>query len=160
MSDFTFLHTADIHLDSPLRGLERYPGAPVAEIRNATRAAFTNLIDLAIEKKVDFIIIAGDLYDGDWQDYNTGLFFIKEMNRLRQHKISAFIISGNHDAASVLTKQLRLPENVHHFSSESPETFQIESLDVALHGQSFATRAVTENLAQKFPPAEPALFNI
>ena len=69
----SFLHAADIHLDSPLKGLERYENAPVERIRRATRRAFTRLIDLAIDKRVDFVLIAGDLYDGDWRDYNTGI---------------------------------------------------------------------------------------
>ena len=73
----TFLHAADIHLDSPLKGLERYENAPVGRIRGATRRAFTRLIDLAIEKAVDFVLIAGDLYDGDWRDYNTGLYLVR-----------------------------------------------------------------------------------
>lgn len=72
--EFTFIHAADIHLDSPLRGLEKYEGAPVEKIRNATREAFQHLVDVAIERNVAFLVIAGDLYDGDWKDYNTGLF--------------------------------------------------------------------------------------
>ncbi len=60
---FKFLHTADIHLDSPLKGLEAHEDAPVEEIRGATRRAFDNLIDFAIEEEVDFVLIAGDLYD-------------------------------------------------------------------------------------------------
>ena len=61
-----FIHAADIHLDSPLRGLEGYEGAPVEEIRGAARRAFENLIQLAIDEEVAFILLAGDLYDGDW----------------------------------------------------------------------------------------------
>ncbi len=67
-----FIHAADIHLDSPLNGLESYEGAPVDEIRSATRRAFDNLIELAIDEEVAFVLLAGDLYDGDWKDYNTG----------------------------------------------------------------------------------------
>ena len=85
---FRFLHTADIHLDSPLKGLEAHEDAPIEEIRGATRRAFDNLIDLAIEEKVDFVLIAGDLYDGDWKDYNTGLFFVSRMGRLAKAGIS------------------------------------------------------------------------
>ena len=81
---FKFIHAADIHLDSPLKGLERYEGAPDEEIRGATRRALENLVKLAIEREVDFVLIAGDLYDGDWKDHNTGLFFVKQMSRLRQ----------------------------------------------------------------------------
>jgi len=72
---FTFIHSADLHLDSPLRGLAEKPDAPVEEIRSATRRALENLVSLAIEENVDFVLIAGDIYDGDWPDYSTGRFF-------------------------------------------------------------------------------------
>lgn len=65
------LHCADIHLDSPLRGLERYEGAPVEQVRGATRRAFENMVQCALREKVDFVVIAGDLYDGDWPDGPT-----------------------------------------------------------------------------------------
>jgi DNA repair exonuclease SbcCD nuclease subunit len=70
-----FLHAADVHLDSPLRGLDEYEGAPVQAIRGATRKAFAALVQLALADHVDFLILAGDLYDGDWPDYSTGQFF-------------------------------------------------------------------------------------
>src|SRR6266568_4125446 len=69
------LHAADLHVDSPLRGLSAYPGAPEGEIRSATRRALKNLVALAREEDVDAVLLAGDIYDGDWPDYNTGLFF-------------------------------------------------------------------------------------
>ena len=96
---FRFLHAADIHLDSPLRGLERYEDAPAAEGRGATRQAFEKLVELAIEEEVSFVLLVGDLYDGDWRDYNTGLFFVGQMNRLGEAGISVHLVSGNHDAA-------------------------------------------------------------
>jgi len=77
-----FIHAADPHLDSPLRGLESHDGAPVAKLRGATRHAMENLVQLAIDEQVDFLAIAGDIYDGDWKDYNTGLFFRGQMVRL------------------------------------------------------------------------------
>jgi DNA repair protein SbcD/Mre11 len=155
-----FLHAADIHLDSPLRGLERYEGAPVAEIRGATRRAFERLVDLAIEEEVAFVLLAGDLYDGDWKDYNTGLFFVSQMNRLREAEIRAFVIAGNHDAASQITRVLRPPDNVKVFSTKRPETVVLEDLGAALHGQGFASAAVTDDLAAGYPAAVPHLFNI
>ncbi|MCB1796433.1 MAG: DNA repair exonuclease, partial [Candidatus Competibacteraceae bacterium] len=106
-----FLHAADLHLDSPLRGLDRYEGAPVDEVRGATRRAFENLIAVARRERVDLVVIAGDLYDGDWPDYNTGLFFIKGVAQLAEEGIPVAIVRGNHDAASRLTKALRLPAN-------------------------------------------------
>jgi len=155
-----FLHAADIHLDSPLHGLERYEGAPVAELRAATRRAFDNLVELAIEEAVAFVLLAGDLYDGDWKDYNTALYFIQRMARLREAGIRVFIVAGNHDAASQITRQLRLPDNVKLFSTSKPETVVIEDLGLAVHGQGFARREVTEDLSGAYPQAYPHLFNI
>jgi len=155
-----FLHAADVHLDSPMRGLERYEGAPVPEIRAATRRALENLVALAIDEAVDFVLLAGDLYDGDWRDYNTGLFFSGEMGRLHEAGIPVFLIAGNHDAASQITKALRAPPNLHSFGTGAPETRVIEDLGVAIHGRGFPTRSVTEDLSRGYPQAVPGLFNI
>ena len=157
---FSFIHAADIHLDSALHGLERYEGAPVEEIRSATRRAFDNLIDLAIGEDVAFVLLVGDLYDGDWKDYNTGLYFVERMGRLRDAGIRVFIVAGNHDAASQITKHLRLPDNVTLFSTKHPEQIILEDLNVAVYGQGFATRAVTDDLSQAYPQGDPQLFNI
>jgi len=155
-----FIHAADIHLDSPLHGLERYEGAPVEEIRSATRRAFDNLIELAIDEEVAFVLLVGDLYDGDWKDYNTGLYFVERMGRLREAGIRVFIVAGNHDAASQITKHLRLPDNVTMFSTRTPERVVLDDLNVAIVGQGFATRAVTDDLSQAYPPGDPQLLYI
>ncbi len=160
MASWRFLHAADIHLDSPLRGLDRYEGAPVEAIRGATRRAFDALVDLAIERRVAFVLIAGDLYDGDWKDYGTGLYFGRCMARLGEAGIRVFLVAGNHDAASQITRQLRLPDNVHRFATSRPETQIIEELGVALHGQGFARRRVDADLSAAYPRRDPALFNI
>lgn len=157
---FTFLHAADIHLDSPLRGLEGYADAPIDQIRQATRRAFDNLIDLAIEEQVAFVLLSGDLYDGDWKDYNTGLFFIDRISRLRKDNIRVFLASGNHDAVSQITKSLRLPDNAHLFSTKQPETVILEELGVAVHGQGYDKRALTENIARNYHQALPHYLNI
>jgi DNA repair exonuclease SbcCD nuclease subunit len=155
-----FLHAADIHLDSPLHGLERYEGAPVEELRSATRRAFDNLIELAIAEDVSFVLLAGDLYDGDWKDYNTGLYFVGQMRKLKEAGIRVFIVSGNHDAASQITKHLRLPDNATLFSTRNPKRVIIDDLNVAIVGQGFATRAVTDDLSLAYPQGDPQLFNI
>lgn len=160
MINFSFIHAADIHLDSPLVGLSAYEGAPFELLRGAPRAAFTNLIDEAIREKVNFMIIAGDLYDGDWPDANTGLFFAQEMGRLNRANIPVYIVNGNHDAESKLTKQLALPENVTVFSSRKPETHLIVDINVALHGQSFRDSKTEDNLAINYPKSKSDYFNI
>lgn len=160
MTSFRFLHAADIHLDSPLYGLSRYDGLPVEDIRSATRAAFDNLIQLAIDELVDFVIIAGDLFDGDWKDMGTGLYFARAMGRLNQAGIPAFVLAGNHDAESSITRTVPWPPNVRQFTSRRPETHLLPDLGVAIHGQSFATSAVTDNLALAYPSAVDRAFNI
>lgn len=155
-----FIHTADLHLDSPLRGLSAYPDAPAQRLRTATRDAFQNLVTLAIDERVDFMVIAGDVYDGDWRDFNTGLFFVREMGRLRAAGVPVYLLFGNHDADSEMTRRLELPDNVHVFPSRNAETFRIEALKVALHGRSFRTAATIENLLPGYPPPVPGWLNI
>ena len=143
-----------------MRGLsDDVPG--VAErLRLATREALTALIDTAIERKVDFVVIAGDLYDGDWRDYQTGVFFVRQMHRLAAAAIPVYLIHGNHDAQNQMTRSLSLPDNVHVFSHEAAETKIIDGLDVALHGTSYAERAVTDNLVPGYPAPIAGAFNI
>ena len=160
MTSFRFIHTADIHLDSPLKGLAGYEGPAVERIRTATRQAFDNLIGEAIDQEVGFVVIAGDLYDGDWRDYQTGLFFSRQMGRLAKADIPVFVLHGNHDAESQITKRLTLPDGVHVFSTRKPETFTLEELGVALHGQSFRQRDITDNLVPAYPEPVDGAFNI
>lgn len=157
---FKFMHTADIHLDSPLQKLQQYEGAPVKQLRQATRRAFENLIELAVAERVDFVLIAGDLYDGDWKDYNTGLYFVSRITKLRDAGIPVYIVTGNHDAANTMTKTLRLPEGVFFFPTDTPGIFRLPELGVAIHGQGFASKAVKKDLSAGYPAAVPGDYNI
>ena len=160
MKSFTFIHAADIHLDSPLKGFVPPPSAGRDSLRNSTREAFERLVDFTIREPVDLLLIAGDLYDGDWRDYRTGLFFVKQMGRLREAGVPVYLVYGNHDAQSQITKSLELPDNVHSFATGKSHTLEIETLDLALHGQGYATRHLTDNLAQHYPPPRPGAFNL
>ena len=155
-----FVHAADIHLDSPLRRLGQYDAAPVELLRTATRQALVRLVDLSLAEQVEFVLLAGDLYDGDWDDARTGLFMVEQLSRLREANIPVFAIAGNHDAANRMTRNVPLPQNVRYLGHRKPETAILESLGVAIHGQGFASPAVTENLARHYPAAIPSLFNI
>ncbi len=157
---FRFIHAADIHLDSPLKGLERYDGVPADEICNAGRRALEGLVQLAITRQVAFVLLAGDIYDGDWRDYNTGLYFVSQMARLRDAGIPVFLVSGNHDAANRMTRSLKLPANVKVFDDGAAETVVLDTVPVAIHGQSYATAAVREDLSLCYPLANRGLFNV
>jgi DNA repair exonuclease SbcCD nuclease subunit len=154
------VHAADLHLDSPLWGLSQQAHAPLTRVRTATRKALANLVDLCIEERAGLLVIAGDLYDGDWRDYGTGLYFADQMVRLREVGVRVALIRGNHDAASQITKHLRLPDNVRELSVRHAETVCYEDLGLAVHGQSFAMRAVTENLCASYPERVPGLLNV
>jgi DNA repair protein SbcD/Mre11 len=160
MPSFRFLHAADIHLDSPLRGLRARSEEAAGQFAQASRKAFSNLVRAAIEREVAFVIIAGDLYDGDWKDYATGQFFVRESARLAHENIKVFLIRGNHDAASEISRTLPLPDTVHQFSTRRVDSVEIADLSVVLHGRSFAQRHVTDNMAGDFPAARPGWCNI
>jgi DNA repair protein SbcD/Mre11 len=152
-----FLHIADVHLDSPLKGLRHRAAVPPDVLQDCTRRAFENAIDLAITEAVDFVLIAGDLYDADWKDFSTALFFIRQMRRL---DCPCIMVRGNHDAQSVITRDLEPPPNVRVLSSRHADTWQDDALGVAVHGRSFPNRAVPEDLSLSYPPPRAGLFNI
>ena len=89
-----FIHAADLRIDSPLRGLDRYEGAPVARLRTVTRVVLERLVDMAIAERVDFVLFASDIYDRDWQAFQTGVFFRETMVRLARTDIRVFIVQG------------------------------------------------------------------
>jgi len=155
-----FIHTADIHLDSPMRGLEAYDGAPVQELRGATRRALENLVDFALDEEVAFILIAGDIYDGEWKDVNTGLFFARQMARLGEAGIKVILIAGNHDADSVIARRLHLPDCCVELPTDAPDTCHLKEHKVAIHGQGFKTKAVEEDLSIHYPDPTPGVLNI
>jgi DNA repair protein SbcD/Mre11 len=157
---FKFIHAADLHIDSPLVGLERYEGAPVEQIRKATRRAFENLVQLCISEQAQLLILAGDLFDGDWRDYSTGLYFVGQMQRLRQVGIPVVVVRGNHDAASQITQRLSYPSNVTEFSADVPQTIVLEQAGLAVHGQSYAHRAELRDLSSSYPEPRAGYLNI
>ncbi|WP_370442410.1 metallophosphoesterase family protein [Kineococcus halophytocola] len=155
------VHAADVHLDSPLRGLRRLgDDAVAATLRAATRGALEALVALCEAQRADALLLAGDLYDGTWHDYATGRFFTRQVQRLADSGIRVFIVSGNHDAESQITHSLTLPGNAHRFGVDSPGTVVDEHLGLAVHGQGYRTRAVSSNLAAGYPRRVPDLVNV
>jgi DNA repair exonuclease SbcCD nuclease subunit len=158
------LHAADVHLDSPMRNLEAYPDAPIDAFVGATRRALSNLVDVAIRQRVDLVVIAGDLYDGDWDDAHTGLYFVGQAARLREAGIPLVMIRGNHDAALRMTQSIELPRNPDGseilMAHDRVDRRVFESLGIVVHGRSFATQAETADLASQYPDAIRGMFNL
>ena len=154
------VHAADIHLDSPLRGLGRIGADYAQELRSSTRRALENLVCLAVDRRADLLVIAGDLYDGSWHDFGTGQFFVEQMVKLKEARIPVVIASGNHDAASQITRSLTLPEGIHLLATDQPESIVFDDVGAVVHGQGYAIRDVQDNLAAAYPHRIPDLVNI
>lgn len=159
MSSWRFLHAADLHLDSPLRGLEA-EGAPVEIIRDASRAALAGLVDCALAEKVALVLLAGDLFDGAWLEARTGLHFAAQMKRLREAGIEVIAVRGNHDAQNRMSRQIEL--NIAVLSDRRPESRALEALGAVVHGQSYgaATPDGSGIDLARWPRALPGLLNI
>lgn len=155
-----FVHCADVHLDSPLRGLSAYEGAPSERIRGASRRALERVVKLAIDEQAELVIFAGDLFDGDRDDVSTAMFLQRQLHVLASADIAVAIAFGNHDAANDITYRLRPPEGVFVFPSEAPATFAVERAGVVLHGQSYASRAVLDDLSLGYPAPSSGGLNV
>jgi DNA repair exonuclease SbcCD nuclease subunit len=155
-----FIHAADVHLDSPLRGLEAYPGAPAGRLRIATRQAFDRVVEICLEERVDFLIVAGDLFDTEVKDFHSALAAAAQLRRLDQAGIPVYLILGNHDSREEMTRHVPWPANVTLFDHKRPQTARHPTLPVALHGMSYPKREVTENLVPDYPAPVAGCFNI
>ncbi len=160
---FRFVHTADIHLDSPLRSLALRNEELAELIGNATRQAFVNTIDLCLDESVDALLLAGDLYDDKQTSMKTARFLADQLKRLDAAGIQTFIIRGNHDALSKITRELVFPSSVKVFGGRA-EAVAIErprqQAPVVVHGLSFSKPQAPENLVPKFKPTVEGAINI
>ncbi|MER9002242.1 MULTISPECIES: DNA repair exonuclease [unclassified Mesorhizobium] len=158
---FRFVHTADIHLDSPLRSLAMRNATLAELVGDASRQAFVAIVDLCLTERVDALVIAGDLYDGDQTSMKTARFLASQMARLHQAGIRVYMIRGNHDAMSRITKQLILPDTVTTFGGRCQSLIQPgDGIDVAFHGLSFASPKASESLLPKYAAPQEGAANI
>ena len=158
-----FIHAADIHLDSPLKGLANRHNLPTDKILAATRDALVNLVTLALDQNVDFVLLAGDIYDGDPEDLKANFHFNQQMGRLNQNNIKVVMITGNHDAKSKISKPLSPPKNLTILSAHQPESCEITKegeVIAIIHGQGFLNQAETRNLASTYPAPVAGKLNI
>jgi len=150
---YRFVHAADIHLDSPLRSLALRDPDLAALIGNATRRAFERIVDLCLHEAVDALILAGDLYDGDQTSMKTARFLAEQIRRLHGAGVRTFVIRGNHDALSKITKELAFPETVSVYTGRGEAIAHDRAaggFDVVVHGLSFAQPHALEGLLPKY----------
>lgn len=158
---YRFVHTADLHLDSPLKSLALRDPALAEVVGNASRAAFERIIGLCLEEAVDALLIAGDLYDGAQTSMKTARFLTQQLRRLDAAGIETFIIRGNHDAESRITAQLVLPPSVTVFGAQAGVVLRgTAGLGIAIHGISFAKPHAPDSLLGRFKPPVAGAVNI
>ncbi len=160
---YRFVHAADIHLDSPLRSLALRDPDLASLIGNATRRAFVRVVDLCLDEQVDALLLAGDLYDGDQTSMKTARFLAEQLRRLSEAGIRTFIIRGNHDASSRITKELIFPDSVKVFGGRAEAvTVERETGDfpVVIHGLSFTHPQAPESLTGKYKAPVQDAVNI
>jgi DNA repair exonuclease SbcCD nuclease subunit len=155
-----FLHCADIHLDSPLRGLSAHGDAPAERLRGATRRAFERVVSLAIEEDTAFVVIAGDLYDGDRDDFQTAIYLQRQLHTLREAGIPVTIAYGNHDAANLITARLQLPDGVDVFPHDQAGRMELPDARAVLFGRSYGRRSEFEDLSSDYGEPEPGVLNV
>ena len=152
------LHTADIHLDSPLRSLAMRDEALKEKVQTATRTAFSRVVAAAIEEGVAALLISGDLFDGAERSAHTGAFLVSQLDFLRDAGIRVFCVKGNHDAENPVTGGIPWPDNVHVFGAAGGKVELEEG--VWIHGVSFSGRHAEDSLLPKFKAPEEGAVNI
>lgn len=154
-----FIHAADLHLDTPFRGLEQTSKRLAEKLREAPFESFARIMDVAIDKQVDFVLLSGDLYNTKRVNIKAQSLFIEQLNRLAKEKIPVYLIRGNHDYLTEESKTLALPfpENVRTFGPKV-ETHILNTKNnerVAISGFSYESQWVTERKIKDYPTKRP-----
>lgn len=153
MESFKFVHTADLHLDTPFSGISEVNEEIAGRLRDATLQAFDNIVELCLQHKVDFLLVAGDIYDATDRSLRAQLRFRDGLVRLSQASISTFVVHGNHDPLSSRIATIQWPKEVQVFGGDEVSSVPVRRGDeviAEIHGVSYPTQDVRENLARNF----------
>ena len=162
MTRLKFVHTADLHLDSPFGGLRSIAPEIAETLYQATFNAYNNIIDLCIQEQVDALLIAGDVFDGADRSLKAQRKFVDGLNRLDEAKIRSFVCHGNHDPLNGWEAQITFPSSCHRFGTELEQVpvFEDEPGRAVVYGISYPQREVRENLVPLFHAIDPQPFTI
>ncbi len=159
---FRFVHAADLHLDSPFKGIRETDPHVADVLRRATFDAYASLIQLCLDRRVDALLVAGDVFDGADRSLAAQVQFVKGLERLQDAGIRAFICHGNHDPLDGWGARIPMPSNVHQFG-ESAEAIPVDPQSPSgpvVCGISYPIREVRSSLLPGFPTREPGRFTI
>ncbi|WP_026672509.1 metallophosphoesterase family protein [Alkalihalobacterium bogoriense] len=161
MASIRFIHTADVHLDSPFKGLSHLPEKIIERIKESTFTAFSTVVATAIEHKVDFLLISGDVFDEQHRSVRAQFFLKQQFERLQEANIQVYIIHGNHDHLAGKWVKLQYPSNVFIFGSEIEcAVYEKDETKVHLYGFSYPKREVVENMAVSYKKIGKADYHI
>ncbi|MBN1856076.1 MAG: DNA repair exonuclease [Dehalococcoidia bacterium] len=163
MSTVKFVHCADLHLDTPFRGLASIDEERASALNNATFDSYDTIISLAIREQVDFVVIAGDVYDSSDRSLRAQFRFRDGLNLLADHGIRSFVAFGNHDPLSGWSNTLEWPDLSHRFGGKAVDVCQVTrdgSVIASVHGISFPQEAVREDLSARFEKPDPSVPSI
>ena len=155
---FTFVHAADLHLDSPLRSLSA--GEPLAGIlRAATFGAFEQIVSLCLERKAELLVLSGDLFDARDRSVRARLALRAGLEKLDQGGVRTFIVHGNHDPLTEDVKALALPPSVHVFGTKWEEVVvrRGDAVLCRVQGISYPQEKMTTDLSHYFKRKGPEL---
>lgn len=156
-----FVHCADLHLDSPFRGLAALAPEVAEVLREASFAAFERVIDLALAESAAFLVVAGDVYDSADRSLRAQLRFRQALARGAAGGVECFVAHGNHDPLSGWQADLELPAGVHRFGPRVQAARLARGADeVLICGVSYPRREVTDNLARRFPRHRAAALTV
>lgn len=153
MNEIRFIHAADLHLDSPFLGMSNVPEEVFEKIYHSTFSAFNKIITEAIRRKVDFILLVGDLFDEERRSLRAQIQLRNGFNRLNNANIQVYISYGNHDFLYGNHYDVNYPENVHVFVSEKVSSFPYRRAGKTIaniYGFSYESRKVTTNKAKEY----------
>lgn len=154
MTSIRFFHIADLHLDSPFKGVTSMPDHQLKTLRESTFHAFQKFIQHTIQEKPDFVLIVGDIYDGEDRSLRAQHKFQKGMEELNRYNIPVFLCHGNHDHLGGKWTRFQLPSNVHVFQMKTEKAFiQIGNQDVYITGFSYKERHVKESMISSYEDA-------
>lgn len=156
------MHAADLHLGSTVSGINKLPASLRKRVLDCSLAAFGKVIDFALAKQVDFIVLAGDVFEDQTPSLRVQRYFIEQLHRLGKSNIEVFMVTGNHDARVLENIVFPLPDNLYTFPVDRPSVYQrnINNTLVNIHGVSYAQAEVRENLFRLFPPVNQEGFNL
>ena len=162
MDGLRFIHAADLHLDSPFRGIGDAAPALKNRLQSATLAALRRVVDHTIQSSADFLIVAGDIYDSKDRSLRALVSFRREMERLAERNVPVFIVHGNHDPLNGWGSGFQLPPNVITFGGRTDtEPYLRRGREAAeITGVSYTRERVTDNLASSFRPSGAAPYSI